>query len=86
MLALEKGINKWVVYFIGLIWCVAAVYGIYFFYVNFMLIDLSYLPPIVNKYIHLFVGLAGVFFYVVFERYVVSVKRIIDMYLGKFIK
>ena len=86
MFALEKGVNKWVVYFIGLVWCLLAVFGIYYFYANVMGMDFSYLPPIVNKYILLFVGLAGVIFYLVFERYVVSVKRIMDVYLGKFIK
>ena len=85
-LMMEKKVKFWLAYVIGLIWCLLAVYGIYFFYVNVMAIDFSYLPPIVNKYIILFVGLLGLLFYVVFERYVVTMKRLMDIYLVKIIK
>ena len=85
-LAEERGVNKVIVYVLGLIWCILAVYGIYFFYLNFMEINLATLPKIIADNILVVVGLAGIVFYVIFERYVITVKKFIDFYLGKIIK
>ena len=82
----EKKVNKIVVYVLGLIWCLLAVYGIYFFYVDISGISFSHLPKIVYDNILIVVGIVGCFFYVIYERYVKSVKKFIDYYLRKIIK
>ena len=82
----EKRINKWVAYIVGLIWCVIAVYGMYFFYVQITGLKFTHLPQFVNDYMLVFVGIVGCVFYVIYERFVVSLRKIIDIYLNKIIK
>lgn len=82
----KKGLNKYLTYALGSIWCLVAVFGIYFFYVNVTGINFNHLPKFVNDYMLIFVGIVGCVFYVVYERYVKCLKNIIDFYLRKFIK
>ncbi len=84
--AVERGVNKVVVYVVGLFWCILAVYGIYFFYVKITGLDFGHLPKIILDNMLLFVGIAGCLFYVVYERYINAVKKFIDFYLRKIIK
>lgn len=82
----EKGVNKYAVFFVGLIWCVAVCYGMYFYYTLVMGEPFSGLPEWVINYILYFVGLAGVIAYAFFDSFVVLVKKVIDRYLGKVLK
>ncbi len=82
----KKKINKIFTYVLGLIWGVAAIYGIYFFYVEIMHITTADLPKFVQDNALIFVGILGVAFYIVFERFVTVFKRIIDIYLNKILK
>ncbi len=81
-----KGIKKWITYLVGLVWCVGAVFGIYFFYLNVSGMEFIRLPQFVSDNILIFVAIAGVLVYVIYERYVVFLKRFIDYHLKKFIK
>lgn len=83
---IEKQFNKILGYVIGVIWCVAAMYGIYFYYTLIMKGILDGLPWWVEDYILLFVGLLGLVFYFVYDRFVVLSKLVADRYLRKIIK
>ena len=82
----EKNVNKYVRYLIGLVWCVLAVYGMFFFYKNVMSLDFSDLPVFVKDNLVIVVGLLGVIFYVVYERFLTAFRRIIDELLKKVLK
>ena len=82
----KKGVEKWITYVVGLVWCVLAVFGIYYFYLNVSGLDFINIPNFIIENIEIFVALLGVILYVIYERYVVFLKKIIDYYLKKFIK
>lgn len=81
-----KGVNKIVSIFIGLIWCVLALYGIYFYYVLVLGLNLSDLPFFIEKYILIFIGVFSIIFYFIYDRFIFVVKLVIDRYLKKIIK
>ena len=85
----EKRINKFAYHAIGLIWCVAAIYGLYFYYTLVMGLDFENLPHYliwIKDYLIYFIGVLGVAFYFVYERFVAVAKALIDRYMGKIIK
>lgn len=82
----QKNINKYFRYILGLVWCEIVVFAMYFFYTEIMNLSFSDLPAFVFNNILVFVGILGVIFYVVYERYLTTLKRIIDIYLVKFLK
>ena len=82
----EKNFNKIAGLLIGLVWCVAVCFGIYFYYTEIMGQPFSDLPEFILNYILFFVALAGVVFYFLFDRFIVLSKLIIDRYLGKILK
>lgn len=82
----KKGVKRYVINIIGLIWCVGAVFGIYYFYVLVMNIPFSGMPNWVAKYIEIVVALVGILFYFVFDRYLDVMRIITDKYLKKIIK
>ena len=82
----EKKVNKVLSVIIGLIWCVAFSYGLYFYYVFFMKMTLSDFPEIIVRYIYLFIPLFAVVLFIVFDRYVFAVKLTVDRYIGRIIK
>ena len=85
----EKKINKYVYHIIGLVWSVAAVYGLYFYYTFVMGLDFANLPHYliwIKDYLLYFIGVLGVVFYFVYERFITVVKSLIDRYMGKIIK
>ena len=73
-------------YVIGAVWCVAVFYGLYFFLVYVTKLTFADLPQFISDYILVFVGVAGVVFYFVFDRFCLIVKRIVDYYLRRIIK
>lgn len=81
-----KGFNKKLSFVIGLVWCVAAFFGIYFYYTAVMGQVFTDLPQWLNDYILYAVGLVGVVFYIVFDRFVVVTRYVIDRYLQRIIK
>ena len=88
-LSVEKRINVIVCRIVGLIWSVIVVYGIYYYYIYVMGLNLNDLPSwasFITENITIFVGVFGVIFYFVYDRYVVVTKRVVDYYLYKAIK
>ena len=85
----EKNVKKYISIIVGLVWCVTAFYGIYFYYTKVMGLDFNDLPSYMEwiaDYIVYAVGVFGVMFYFVYDRFLTVVKSIIDRYLGKIIK
>lgn len=82
----DKKFNKYVGYIIGLVWCVAVFYGIYFYYVFVMQMPFNDLPTIIADYIYVFIGLFGIVFFAVYERFIVILRRVIERYLSRIIK
>lgn len=88
-LSVEKRVNVIVCRIIGLVWSVLVVYGIYYYYVyvmNFNFNDLPSWASFITDNITIFIGIFGVIFYFVYDRYVVVTKRVVDYYLYKAIK
>ena len=85
----EKKINKFFYHTIGLIWGLAAAYGLYFYYTLVMRLDFANLPHYliwIKDYLIVVVGVVGVVFYFVYERFITLAKTLIDKYMGKIIK
>ena len=82
----EKGANPTLSFIIGLVWCVLAMYGIYFYYVLVMGEVFSGLPLWVEEYLIYIVGLVGVVFYLIFNKYVEVGKTALDKYLSRILK
>ena len=85
-LFIKYNMNKILAFVIGLVWCLIAFYAIYYLYIFVFLLPLDDLPQIILDYILIFVGLAGLIFFVVFDRFLFTSKFFIDRYLGKIIK
>ncbi len=82
----EKNLKKWIFYLIGVIWCVAVCYGLYFYYTAFMGVELNDLPQFIVPYILPLVGVVGVVLYFVYDRFTFVAKFALDKYLSKIIK
>nr|MBO4518319.1 hypothetical protein [Clostridia bacterium] len=85
----DRKVKKYISHLIGLIWCVAIFYGIYFYYTMVMGLDFNDLPHYfqwINDYILYAVGVIGLIFYFLYDRFVFVVRTLIDRYLGKIIK
>lgn len=88
-LFIKKNVNPVLAKFIGLIWCVLAFYGMYFYYTAVMGLDFSDVPLWLEEYVK-FVPYAvaplGIIFFFIFDKFVVVVKRVEDYYLKRIIK
>ena len=85
----EKKVKAYIAHGVGLLWCVAAFYGLYFYYTLIMGLDFADLPEYLNfiiDFIVYAVGIFGAVFYFVYDRFIVVIKTLIDKYLGKIIK
>ena len=82
----EKKVNKIVRYLVGLVWCVVVFYAMYFFYTQVMQLSINDLFDFIKDNILVFVGVVGVIFFVVYERFLTIFKRIIDEFLRKILK
>ena len=82
----EKNVNKWVIFVIGAIWCIACFFGIYFYCVGIMGLSFEGLPAFVQKYILLLIPPVALVFYFVFDKFILVGKMIIDRYLSRIIK
>ena len=85
----DKKIKKYFLHIIGLLWCAAAFYGIFFYYTLVMGLDFANLPEKLswlNDYIIYAVGVFSVIFYFIYDRFLTMIRTLIDRYLGKIIK
>lgn len=86
----EKNVHKAVVIAIGIVWCVAAVYGMYFYYTLVMGLSFAENLPAwaawINNYILYFLAAFGLLFYVIYDRFVIVMKSFADRILCKVIK
>lgn len=82
----DKNFNKIFSYIIGVVWCVAAFYGIYYYYLFVANGILDGLPEFIEKYLIYFVGIAGAVFYFVYDRFIYVMRFAFDRYLSKIIK
>ena len=73
-------------FIIGLVWCVAAVYGLYFYYSSVIGLSLADLPYWIADYILIILAPVGVIFFVIYDRYVIVMKLFLDKILGRIIK
>lgn len=85
-----KNVKVVAIKIIGLIWCVIAVYGIFFYYSYVMNIPFNdfpeWFPKFITDNLAYFLSILAVIFYFVYDRYVVFVYVFFDRYVGKVIK
>ena len=86
MLAAEKGFNKKIFFVIGLIWCIATIYGVYFYYTGVMGLNFNDLPKFIADYILIFLAPIGAFFFIIYDRFIFVCKMFLDKYLSRVIK
>jgi hypothetical protein len=79
-------LNKTIACLIGLLWCIAIFYGVYFYYTMVMNGVLEGLPNWVEDYLLLFVGVVAIVFYFIYNRFVVVLRKFLNIYLFKIIK
>ncbi len=82
----DKKINKILGFFIGLIWCVAVFYGMYFYFIFVMGGIFTGLPSWISDYILYAVGAVSLIFYVVFDRFLSVTRFLADKYLQRIVK
>ena len=86
---MDKKVKKIILHTVGLLWCVAAFYGIFFYYTLVMGLDFANLPEQLswlNDCLIYAVGVLGVIFYFIYDRFLTVIRALIDRYLGKIIK
>lgn len=85
-MAYDKGFNKLLFTVLCLLWCIAATYGAFFYYTLIMKNVLEGLPQILTDNIYYVLFILGALIYFLYERFVFSVRIIINRYLSKIIK
>ena len=83
---IEKKFNKYAGFIIGLIWFIIIAYGAYFYYTLIMHGVFDGLPNWVNDYVLYVVAFVAVIFFIIYDRFVLVIKYLIDRYLGRIIK
>ena len=82
----DANINKVFRILIGLVWFIAAFYGLYFYYTLIMNGLFDGLPQWMTVYSIYLVGLVAVLFYFVYDRFVLVVRKVTQVYLDKILK
>lgn len=82
----DKNVNKYFWFIIGLIWCIIAVYGVYFYYLALIGPLFDGLPQWVISLAPYLLSVIGAIFFVIFDRYIKVMRIMIDRYLSKIIK
>ena len=82
----DKNFNKYAGFVLGIIWCVLAFVGIYFYYVSVIPGVLDGFPIWLLDYVILIVILIGAIFFIVFDKFLIVTRRVSDYYLNKIIK
>lgn len=85
-LLVRNNLDKRIRFFIGLIWCVLSVYGVYFYYTAVMGLTLQGLPEVVSEYILIFIGILAVIFFIIYDKFLYVSKMVLDRYLNRIIK
>lgn len=83
---IQKNVGNALCLAIGLVWCVGAVFGIYFYYTLVMNLPFTGLPLWVSNNIYVFLGIIGIVFFFIYDRFIIIVKKVLDRYLGRIIK
>ena len=83
---MDKRVKIIFVYIIGCIWCLLMSYAVYYYYTSIMNGVFNGLPVWVEKYALLIVGAVGIVFYLIFDKFVVSIRRVLNVYLNRIIK
>ena len=81
----NKG-KKYVGFIIGLIWCVLAFFGLYYYYTFVMLRVEEGLPKWIIDYIEVFIALISVVIFIIYDKFLSITRRVADYYLKKIIK
>ncbi len=82
----DKKTNIAIVYLIGAIWCLIMCYSAYFYYTLIMGGVFDGLPLWVKEYALIIVGVIGIIFYFVYDRFIVVIRRLVNVYLQRIIK
>lgn len=86
----DKKNNRLVPIVIGLLWCVLAVIGIFYYYTLVIGLNLdtipSFIPQFVKDYFVFLLVLFAVVFYFIFDRYVLVMRVFFDRYLTRISK
>ena len=85
-LFLKKNVNRIFSFIVGVAWLIAVSIGLYFYYTAFMGIAVDDLPQWIADYVILFVIALAVVFFVVFDRFLIVVRHVLDYYLRRIIK
>lgn len=83
---LEKNFNRLLTIVISMLWCVAMFYATYYYYLFVIGGVFDGLPNFFEKYLVYLVGVVGVVFYFVYDRFILVMRFMIDKYLYKIIK
>ena len=84
--AMQKGFNKYAGFILGLVWFVAVSYGLYFYYTLIMGAMFDGLPLWVLDYILYIIAFIAILFFIIFDRFIMVVRKASDYYLNKIIK
>ena len=85
----DKKVKRYISHLVGLLWSVATFYGIYFYYTAVMGLNFNDMPDYflwINDYIIYAVGVLGLGFYFIYDRFITIIRTLIDRYLYKIIK
>ncbi len=85
-ICIEKNLNKIVRFIIGIVWCMVAFIGIYFYYITIEPSVLNGFPEWISEYMVIAVAIIGAVFYLIYDKYLSVCRRISDYYLKKIIK
>ncbi len=82
----QKQVNKYFCFVLGLVWCIIAMYGCYFYYTHVMHGIMDGIPAWLIDYVIYVVGVVAIIFYLVYYRFIFLSKITIDRYLSRIIK
>lgn len=82
----QKKVNKILYYILSFIWCVGVIYGLYFFIIFLTQDPFQNLPKWILDNIYIFVGLVGAVVFVLYDRCVVVIKKLLDYNLRRILK
>ena len=82
----QKRFNKYACFVVGLVWFVLVAIGLYFYYTAFMNMPITDIPEWLAKYVLIIVAIIAIIFFIVYDRFIVVVRRVIDYYLRRIIK
>jgi hypothetical protein len=82
----ESNMNKIVKFIIGAVWFLLTVYGMYFYYTLVMNIDFKGPIEWINTYILYLIAPIGLIIYVIYDKFIMVSRFIIDKYLSRIVK